>query len=75
MSKQFILLDQFKEILPEGVATYFNEQQLLKKKKKKIASEAVVLAHKHIVTHKLNTVETRAADLDYFIHYSRDQIR
>lgn len=28
MSKQFILLDQFKEILPEGVATYFNEQQL-----------------------------------------------
>lgn len=46
MSKQFILLDQFKEILPEGVATYFNEQQLFKKKKKtereKIASEAVV---------------------------------
>lgn len=49
MSKEFILLDQFKEILPEGVATYFNEQQLLKKKKKKtkrerekIASEAVV---------------------------------
>lgn len=51
-----------------------------KKKAKKKESERKLhlkqwCKHKHIVTHKLNTVETRAIDLDYFIHYSRDQIR
>eukprot|EP00064_Thunnus_orientalis_P021846 superscaffoldBa00006904_g22014 len=45
--KELVLLEQFKDILPECVTTYLNEQQV------KRVTEAAVLADEYTLTHKV----------------------
>lgn len=44
--RELILLEEFKNCLPEHVATYLNEQKVLK------CSAAAVLADEYVLTHK-----------------------